>query len=133
MNGATVALLLGAIFGSAGIAGLVAVALHYRSENAKTYADSHKTEAEAEATVDDALQRRYNDLFSGLQVEVERLRTNEKDCRDELDKFRRRLGETMQQLGEYRVEAANATADVKMARGEIIRLQDRLDRIEASQ
>lgn len=111
----------------------MAVALHYRSENTKTYADSHKVEAEAEVTVDDALQRRYNDLFSGLQVEVERLRNNEKDCQVELDVIRRRLGETMQQLGEFRVEAANATADVKLARSEITRLQDRLDRIEASQ
>lgn len=122
-----------AVFGGGTIATLVAAVLHYRSQNAKTYAEAHKTTAEADVAVADSVQRRYDDLFEALELEVKRLRDNERECRLELDEHRKRLDDTLRQLGEFRVEAANATADVKAARAEIIRLQDRLDRIESAQ
>lgn len=124
---------IAALLGGGTIATLAALVLHYRSDNAKAYAEARKTSTDADVAVDDSVQRRYDSLFGALEIEVKRLRDNEAECRSELVEQRKTLNDTQRQLGEFRVEAANATADVKLARAEIVRLQDRLDRIEHAQ
>lgn len=126
------------LLGGGGITALVAVLLRYRSENRRTYAEGGKLDAEAskvhvdaDVSISDALQRRYDSFFDDLEKELVRMRNAEAECRKTLDVTRKELDGALTQIGKLRVEAANATADVKLARAEIVRLQDHLDVLEA--
>ncbi len=120
-----------ALLGGGTIATLIGIILHYRSENARTYAEGGKLEAEADVTITDSVQRRYDSLFDDLEHELVRMREAEAVCRSALDETRHRLDGALTQIGQLRLEAANATADVKLARAEIVRLQDTVDLLEA--
>lgn len=141
-----------AAVGGGGFATVVVKLLQYRAENQRTTAEASKVvaeggklSAEAKVVVEDAVQRRYTQLFDNFEQELTRLRDRvtqaedrEQTVRDRLDKAEARealcndkLDKANKQVGSLRVEVAHATADAKMARTEIITLQDRLDRLEA--
>lgn len=129
---------LSLLLGGGGITALVVALLHYRSENRRTYAEGGKLDAEAtkvhvdaDVSLSDALQRRYDSFFDDLEKELVRMRDAEAECRKSLDATRKELDGALTEIASLRREAANATADVKLARAEIVRLQDNLDSLEA--
>jgi len=119
-----------AILGTGGAATVVGLILHYRSDTTRTYAEAGKLGAETDVALSDGMQRRYDSLFDDLERELGRLHDSEAACRNALDATREQLDKALIQIAKLRVEAANATADVKLARAEIVRLQDHLDVLE---
>jgi hypothetical protein len=97
------------VFGGGALAALVAVLLKYRADNARTLAEASKVGAEGSATAGDALQRRYDALFDAQEREIARLGAD---------------------LDRASSSEAAATADVRVARDEVVRLQHRLDVLE---
>jgi chromosome segregation ATPase len=111
------------VFGGGALAALVAVLLKYRADNARTLAEASKVDAEGSATAGDALQRRYDALFDAQEREIARLGVD-------LDRARHGEAQALEKVNQLQAAVGHATADVRVARDEVIRLQDRLDELE---
>lgn len=118
--------------GGGTIVALAALVLHARAENARTRGQAGKLNAEAEVVLASSVQDRYDRLFDDLEATIRRLEEERADLSARLDA-------ALSQLAHLRVEAANATADVtkaaeqvRRARAEIIRLEDRVSELEAA-
>lgn len=127
-----------AALGGGGIVGLVSLLLKYRAENnrmnaegGKLTAEGGKLTAEADSVTQDTVQRRYDSLFDDFETELTRLRHRVDEAETREASCNEKLYAANVLIGSLRVEAAHATADVKLARAEIVTLQDRLDRLEA--
>lgn len=111
------------LLGGGTLATLVAVLLHYRADNARTYAEGRKLNAEGDATAGDSVQHRYDQLFDALEADNARLRAD-------LDAARKVAADALEDAARLRVGFSEATAGVNLARAEVTMLQDRLDRLE---
>lgn len=87
-----------------------------KAENKKMIAAGHVLDAEADSTISNTVQGRYDKLFDDLQTEVSRLRIQENECRNTLEL-------AMKRMAELRFMSVNAQAAVTS-------LQDRLDKLE---
>jgi chromosome segregation ATPase len=114
-------IILGVIGALAGGGGIVAYV--------KARGDSHKTEAEA----GDIVGGTYSKLYDDLLRRVEQTEQAEAQCRQTLHTAQQLLDETRNQLHQAKAAADKAVADVKMARLEVVALQDRLDTVEERQ
>jgi hypothetical protein len=111
------------VFGGGALAALVAVLLKYRADNARTLAEASKVGAEGSATAGDALQRRYDALFDAQEREIARLGADLEGARSNEDA-------ALQKVSALQGAIGAATADVRVARDEVVRLQHRLDVLE---
>lgn len=119
----TLVAVLVALGGGAGLATLAQVVLRSRAEN-------RRSDADADVVVGDALQRRYDALLAGLEAEVARVRAAEIATADRLAVAGHERDEALATVGRLRGEVGEATAAVKLARAEIVRLQHHLDEVE---
>lgn len=119
----TITLLVG-LFGGGTLATLVGLVLKYRADNARTFAEARKTTSEGEVVVADAVMRRYDSLFDDLEADLARRDAD----RDRLTVERDRA---IADANRLRLEMIDATGQVKLARAEVIRLQQLVDDLEA--
>lgn len=111
------------VLGGGSLAALVAVLLKYRADNARTRAEGGKLAAEGTVAVEDSVGRRFDALFAAHEREIARLGVD-------LDRARTGEAAALDKVTALQTAIGDATAQVRAARDEVTRLQDRLDALE---